>query len=89
MAGPLPEKVPGGALLKRTVSVYSADPSPNLKPQLRQNRRSLGIGEWQCPQVVTNGSISGFIDISPSRAFHYGIALVATQKNDTNRLYAK
>lgn len=63
-----PAAAPPGASLKRTVSVYSADPSPNRKPQLRQNRNSLGIGEWQFAQFVIVGSICGFIDISISGA---------------------
>jgi hypothetical protein len=64
--------VPAGALSKRTVSVYSADPSPNRKPQFRQNRSSLGIGEWQFPQVVTAGSGSDFINISLKDFQHRG-----------------
>jgi hypothetical protein len=60
----LPGRVPGGAFWNRTVSVYSAGPSPNRKPQLRQKRNSLGIGSRQFPQIVVTGSISGSIDIS-------------------------
>ena len=67
-----PGKVPGGAFLKRTVSVYSADPSPNRNPQFRQNRSSLGIGEWQFPQAVTAGLSSDFIDISLKDFQHHG-----------------
>jgi hypothetical protein len=50
--------------------VYSATPSPSLNPQLRQNRNSLGMTEWQLEQAVTldiaavgNGN-SGFCDIA-------------------------
>jgi hypothetical protein len=54
---------------KRTVSVYSATPSPRRKPQLRQNRNSEGIIEWQFIHFVTCGAeltavgISVFCDI--------------------------
>src|SRR5258705_6069052 len=56
-------------LSNRTVSVYSASPSPSRNPQLRQKRNSAGIAEWQFEQVVTFGleavgsGISGFCDI--------------------------
>jgi hypothetical protein len=53
--------------------VYSAEPSPNRKPQLRQNRSSLGIGERQFPQVVTGSSVSGFINTPMN--IHYRIHL--------------
>jgi hypothetical protein len=55
---------------KGTVSVYSATPSPNRNPQLRQNRSSDGIAERQLEQVVRRGvestgkGISGFCDIN-------------------------
>src|SRR5262245_33479609 len=39
-------------LSKRMVSLYSAVPSPNRKPQFRQKRSSAGIAEWQFEQVV-------------------------------------
>jgi hypothetical protein len=61
-----------GPLPKCIVSVYSAKPSPNRNPQLRQKRSSAGIGEWQFEQVVTFGvatgiGISGFCDIGHHR----------------------
>jgi hypothetical protein len=46
----------GCAPSKRTVSVYSATPSPSLKPQFRQKRSSDGIAEWQFEQVVSVGA---------------------------------
>src|SRR5258705_2223783 len=66
--------IPAGNMLawelsNRTVSVYSASPSPSRNPQLRQKRNSAGIAEWQFEQVVTFGleavgsGISGFCDI--------------------------
>src|SRR4030095_1045861 len=56
----------GCELSKRTVSLYSARPSPRRNPQFRQNRNSEGIGEWQLAQVVTVGAatVSEFCNIS-------------------------
>src|SRR4030095_10926586 len=42
----------GCVLSNRTVSLYSAKPSPNLNPQLRQKRSSAGMVEWQFKQVI-------------------------------------
>ncbi|MBA3568211.1 MAG: hypothetical protein H0W28_02525 [Pyrinomonadaceae bacterium] len=53
----------GRPFSKRTVSVYSAGPSPNRKPQLRQKRRSRGIGVRQFEQIVMLESVCDFIGI--------------------------
>jgi hypothetical protein len=53
--------IPDCALPKRTVSVYSATPSPNLNPQLRQNRNSDGMAEWQFEQVVKLGGMANCV----------------------------
>src|SRR5258705_11377781 len=66
--------IPAGHMLawelsNRTVSVYSASPSPTRKPQLRQKRNSAGMAEWQFEQGVNFGleavgsGFSGFFDI--------------------------
>lgn len=53
----------GRPFSKRTVSVYSAVPSPNRKPQLRQKRKSRGIGVRQFEQIVIVESVSECIGI--------------------------
>jgi len=53
----------GRPFSKRIVSVYSAGPSPNRKPQLRQNLRSRGMGVRQFEQIVTLWSISDCVGI--------------------------
>ena len=53
--------IPACALPKRTVSVYSATPSPSRNPQFRQKRNSDGIGEWQFEQVVKFGGVANCV----------------------------
>ncbi|HEX5834493.1 MAG TPA: hypothetical protein VFY34_11595 [Pyrinomonadaceae bacterium] len=61
-----------GALAEATLPPANWPASPKLvprrNPQLRQNRNSDGIGEWQLEQVTIVGpddnGISGFCDIT-------------------------
>src|SRR5207237_9863109 len=46
---------------KRTVSVYSAEPSPSRLPHERQNLMPKGIGAPHCAQTTV--SLSGFAPI--------------------------
>ncbi|HET9479445.1 MAG TPA: hypothetical protein VFO72_08875 [Pyrinomonadaceae bacterium] len=48
---------------------------PRRNPQLRQNRKSDGIAEWQFEQVIVgpgDSGISGFCDMTNQRLKAYG-----------------